>query len=304
MLVLSAAAAQPRSARVHAWDRPTGARLVRYRPLAEQGERPYVFRDIQVTAGGVAREVKRLDSLPGVTSRLITPPGVQFPVYRVDIAPRPVRGSRGKRPTRVALGAWMHGDEPVGAATVPRFVRWAVKQKNYRGQFDTTIFVKIDPTGSREISPDLNTNRGFMDGRWLPETRAIRNSLGKKTFDLFVDLHGSGGGVDGFWLIRGTDDGAMSRRILGAMPTRWLWDLPPQEATIASETCRCNFSMHCLGGVTSDSEGTFKWYMSQRGIPYSYTLEAPRHLTPEQQIRGTIRLLRSALYNVRKHGKL
>jgi hypothetical protein len=42
--------------------------------------------------------------------------------------------------------------------------------------------------------------------------------------------------------------------------------------------------------------------MAENGVPYSYTLEYPRGLDIGAQQRGLMKLLRSTLYNVRRHG--
>ena len=41
----------------------------------------------------------------------------------------------------------------------------------------------------------------------------------------------------------------------------------------------------------------------QPGESYSYTFEAPLRLDPERQVRGVLKLVRSALFNVRRHGE-
>jgi hypothetical protein len=64
------------------------------------------------------------------------------------------------------------------------------------------------------------------------------------------------------------------------------------------------YSMHALGGAFTTTGGTFKGWMQKSGVPYSYTLEAPRGLAPERQVSGMLKLLRSTLNNVARHGKL
>jgi hypothetical protein len=63
------------------------------------------------------------------------------------------------------------------------------------------------------------------------------------------------------------------------------------------------YNLHALGGAFSTTGGTFKGWMQQQGVPYSYTLEAPRKLAPERQVAGMFKLLRSTLDNVARHGK-
>lgn len=59
------------------------------------------------------------------------------------------------------------------------------------------------------------------------------------------------------------------------------------------------------------SRATWRWHRHLQGlhepakkkVPYSYTLEYDRTLTPARQLRGNLKLLRSTLYNVARHGK-
>lgn len=289
------------------WDRPVGHRLQKYATHKESRPRPYKLQDIPASAKEIERQILALDDHPAVQIKRITSLDALFPIYRIHLAasrsPRGSRKGKTRRPMRVLMDGWLHGDEPVGAYTIPAFVKWALKHKSYRERFDTTLYVKLDSSGERDTPAGKNLNRCFENGKWTTETRAIRDTLDPRRYDLFLGLHGSGGGAPGSWLIRGNDDGNMSRRILGAMATNKLWDVPPAERTVASEVCKCDFSFHSLGGVTSNSTGTFKWYMSQRQTPYSYTLEVPRNLIPRQQIQTSLKLIRSAIFNVEKHGE-
>ena len=86
------------------------------------------------------------------------------------------------------------------------------------------------------------------------------------------------------------------RRILSAMETGALLDAAP--GTRASGP----YKLHALGAAMTTTPGTFKGYMSKR-VPYSYTLEYDRTLPPARQLQGNLKLLRSTLNNVARHGR-
>jgi hypothetical protein len=303
-LVAAAPSAECRKAgRCHAWDRDVGRRVAGL-TLSERDFPPqYLFRDVPADPSRLTAHLRALHGRDGITVTCLLENGPNDAVYRVDLpALRQGAGRAATRPIRVGIGSGIHRDEPVGPATAEAFLGWARGNKDFRRRFQVTLVVKVSPDTTPLDRTQLDVNRSFAKGKWIPETDAIRRSLAQEKLDLFVDLHGSGSGAEGYWLIRGKDDGTMSRRILSSMKTTALWDVAPDRAKVQSEFCRCNFLFHALGGITSDSSGTFKSFMAGQGVPYSYTLETPRNLSPPDQVRGALKLLRSAMYNVARHG--
>ncbi len=223
------------------------------------------------------------------------------PLYRLDLPAVEAGNLRSstnktlKRPLRVLISSKIHGDETVGKVVVQRLVERALKDKKFRASFDLTILPELNIL-NRRLAPGLvNLNRTFPPRKTRATNRDVLGSLAGQRFDLFVGLHASV--KDGFFLIRNQDDGGMSRRILGAMNSAVLLDAPADNNKVGA------YELHCLGGAQSNNPGTFKGYMAQqRGVPYSYTLEASRMLSPEQQVKGAYKLLLSTLHNVARHG--
>jgi hypothetical protein len=285
----------------HAWQRDVGHRLSR--PAKRRDQRQLRFddtlRDIPISSDVITKQIEALRSDPRARVQRIGRGTFGNPVYRIDVpgSARPGKGVRatGGPPLKVLVGAWLHGNEPVGPKAALQLVNRALRKKGFRQRFDLSVIVKVDPWGTRERPDGVNLNRRFAAGRWTPESWAIKRSVRGERFDLFVDLHGAK--RDGFFLIRGQDDGNISRRILSAMKTGALLDAAPSSPKVGP------YHMHSLGGAWSGTEGTFKGYMTGRGVPYSYTLEAPRSLKPRQQVSGMFKLLRSTLDNVARHGQ-
>lgn len=203
-----------------------------------------------------------------------------------------------KPPLRVLVSGGVHGDEPSGVLAAVDWIEAAMKDKGVRKRFEIVVLPAVNPTGlvaaTRVTGAGQDVNRTFPAGTQAassPEAAAISKALGEQPFDLFVDLHGARS--QGFFLIRGKDDGPVSGKILSAMASPAL--MGPSHSQ--------SYAMHTLGGASSSNQGTFKDYMRERGARYSYTLEYPRGADPAQQRRGVIKLLRSAMENVRVHGR-
>jgi hypothetical protein len=250
-------------------------------------------RDVPTSAAQVTARIEALRQDPGARVRRIGTGRFGNPIFRIDV---PAAGQpRGHKALRVLVSSWLHGNEPVGPEAALRLVDRALRKKDFRRRFDLSVIVKVDPWKTRERPDGVNLNRRFLAGLWTAETRAIRRAVAGESFDLAVDLHGTT--RDGFFLIRGRDDGKLSRRILGAMKTAALLDASPQDPR------RGPYNLHSLGGASSATAGTFKGYMASQGVPYSYTLEAPRSLAPRLQVDGMFKLLRSTLDNVARYGR-
>lgn len=283
------------------WDRDAGHRLARH--PSRQERRRLRFgpkRDVVLPASQVVREIESLRGNSQLRVSLIGRGDHGNPVYRIDLPARKASKAptRCRRPVRVVVSSWIHGNEPAGPAAALRLVHHALGREGFRRRFDLTVLVKVDPFGTRENPSGVDLNRAFAPGKWTAETRALRDSLARdlQKVDLFVDLHGTG--RKGFFLIRGSDDGPLSRRILGAMEGGALLDAPAAKPKVGP------YRLHGLGASTSNNAGTFKGWMVRRGVPYSYTLEAPRTLPPRRQVMGLLKLLRSTLNNTAQHGEL
>ncbi len=276
-----------------AWDRDVGRRNS-HRPNRNERRRLRWGgkKDVICSGKDVTRAVCKLGQRAGVNVSVIGQTAGRFPLYRMDIKGKTPRKG-GKRPLKVLVSAGIHGNEVGGVATALALAERASRGKGMRG-FDITVLPMINATGQRRNAGGRDLNRCFRNGKWTSETAAIRDALRGQKFDLFVDLHGAR--RHGFFLIRGQNDGNLSRRILSAMETGALLDAAP--GTRASGP----YKLHALGGAMTTTPGTFKGYMSRR-VPYSYTLEYDRTLPPARQLQGNLKLLRSTLNNVAKHGK-
>ena len=217
-------------------------------------------------------------------------------ILRVDLVsddPAP-----GRRPRVLVVGGMHAGNETVGAEAATRFIEAAAGDAALRNAFDITVVPLANPTalvlGTRQNAAGDDVNRTFADGKWTAESRAIRAIAEEGDFDLVIDLHGAGDrGRNGFFLIRADGDRAMSSRILSAMESGALMD--PKGGAIGP------YRFDQLGGARSTNHGTLTGFFAARGTAHSYTLEAPLRLDPDRQVRGMVKLLRSALFNVRRH---
>ena len=274
-----------------AWDRDVGRRHSHRPGRAERKRLRWGGKiDVRINGSDVRQAMSRLGQQPGVKVSVIGKTAGDFPLYRVDI-----KGQRrgGQRPLKVLISAGVHGNEVGGVATAIKLAEKAVKDRGLRRRFDITVLPMINATGQRNNADGEDLNRCFINGKWTGETAAIRDALRGQRFDLHVDLHGAR--RHGFFLIRGNNDGTISRRVLSAMETGALLDATPGTRSSGP------YALHALGAAMTTTPGTFKGYMSKR-VPYSYTLEYDRTLPPARQLQGNLKLLRSALYNVEKHG--
>ena len=216
-------------------------------------------------------------------------------ILRVDlVGDRPVVG---RRPRVLIVGGMHAGNETVGVETATRFIEAAARDGDLRNQFDITVVPLANPTalvlGTRENADQVDANRSFADGKWTAESLAIR-AIGED-FDLVIDLHGAGSrGRNGCFLISGGDGGNLPARALSAMESGALMDPPGGEIG--------PYRFDQLGGAVSVNPGTLTGWFSRLGTRHSYTLEAPLRLTPNRQVRGMLKLLRSTLFNVSRHG--
>lgn len=292
-------------------ERPTRATRRRLEWFRETQDKPLAVSRIETEFKALAArhpDRMKLSVIGGVNTRTGRTT-LTHPLYRIDLksaakTERQQPQAQLGRKLKVLVASGVHGNEPVGVETALLLTERALRKSGLLQRFDITILPMVNPTGlasfTRNNHEDHNINREFMKGSTTPESRALMRALHKETFDLFIDLHGSW--HEGFFLIRGSNDGDMSQRILSAMESHALLDgdRSPHGA-ITNQVGP--YQLHALGGATSENEGTFKDYMKRRGVPYSYTFEAPRRLAPKKQVQGLFKLLRSALDNVYRHGE-
>lgn len=285
----------------HAYERAPDQQL---RHRSRSLRKRYPFGDKQDIRVDVAATNRKLEALAAAhpdklsLTKLTTVAGE--PMYRIDVkaAPSKGRGRRGARkPLEVLLSSGVHGNEPTGVQTTLAFLDKLVTNDRLRERFAVTIVPMVNPTGltalTRESKTGKDLNRSMQGHKFTRETRAVARSLKNERYDLFVDLHGAH--RTGFFLIRDKDDGKLSSRILSAMPSATLLSAAPGQRDVGP------YSLHGLGGATSNNPGTFKGFMSSRAA-HSYTLEYPRRLPPQRQLSGMLRLLGSTLNNVARHG--
>lgn len=254
------------------------------------------YRSVVTRVRQVARQtprsvrVSRLGKIDGLT------------VQRVDlVADKPASG---KRPRVLIIGGVHAGTEVVGTETATRFIEMAAKHPTLRNQFDITVIPLLTPSslvlGSRENTAGNDVNRSFQKGAWTAESKMLRQLSKTEKFDLVIDMHGAGNTrTNGFFLISGTDDGGLGNRILSALPTGALNDVPGANG---KPTKAGPYNYSHMGYARSKTGGTLKGFWAARGARYSYTLEAPTRTGGEAQVKGMLKLLRSTLHNVGKHG--
>ena len=279
-------------------------------------------QDVQLTARQVRAQLPSLKqrlSSAGATLEQINPALAdskpsRYPIYMIHVPA--LQGSerphtRTGRPLRVLVSSGVHGDETAGIATALALVEQALKQQGLRRDFELDVMVKLDPYRAR-TTHGQNLNRSFAPGRELPETHAIQRAVAGKKYDLFVDLHGDDE-QRGFFFEKVADPNNALGRALRAMETGALLDARPSQPFAGGPG---GYWMQKLGwsidykndvpgaaakngAALEDHEGFFDRYMAVSGkVPYAYTMEIPRMLRPDQQLRGGLKLLRSVLYNV------
>lgn len=208
--------------------------------------------------------------------------------------------ARRRRPLRVLIAAGVHGNEPSGVPALMAYLERALRDGGIRSRFDLTLLPMVNPAGlragTRHNAQGKDENRSFTAGKWSAASAAIRRSLKGEDFDLFVDLHGTF--RHGHFLIRGSDDGSLSQRALRAIAGPRLLTAKSKGSPQVGP-----YALHTLGGATSNNPGTFKGHMLAQGVPLSYTLEYSRLLPPKQQVRDTLKLLRSLLDNAYAHAR-
>jgi hypothetical protein len=279
-------------------------------------------QDVQLTARQIRGQLPGLKqrlAAVGATVEQINPPLAgakpsRYPIFMIHLPATKTTDrphTRAGQPLRVLVSSGVHGDETAGIATALALVEQALKQQGLRRDFALDVMVKLDPYRAR-TTHGANLNRSFAPGRELPETLAIQRAVKGQQYDLHIDLHGDDE-QRGFFFEKVADPNNALTRALRAMETGALLDASPRQPFAGGPggywMQKLGWSIdykndvpgaqNKSGKVLEDHEGFFDRYMAVSGkVPYVYTMEIPRMLTPEQQLRGGMKLLRSVLYNV------
>lgn len=233
-----------------------------------------------------------------------------FVLDRIDLRGPAKPGAAGQapKPKILIVGGVHGGSEPVGVEASLRFAESLVKDARLLDAFDITVVPLVNPGGlmrtditksksgtpGRYTTEGVDLNRSFAKGKWTPESKAMAALMTKERFHAVLDLHGAGSHRDGFFAIRGGDDGGIAERMMGDAG-----GIPLLTAKSAGATYKFN----APGVVTSGNEGTLKHFAISTGARYSYTFEAPARFSAEAQVQGQVSMLRSALRNIAAHGQ-
>jgi len=206
-------------------------------------------------------------------------------VDRID-----VRSPGGAKPKVLIVGGVHAGSERVGVESALQVAELLKKRPDILKRFDVTIVPMVNPTGlairERRNSVDVDINRSFAAGKWVPESKAMAQLMKTEKFDAVLDLHGAGKFRNGFFIIRGGDDGGVAKRATASMGS-----IPLLDAKGAGKT----YKLDSPGVVTSSNEGTLKAFAIKTGARYSYTFEAPASLDAKTQVGGMVKLVFSTL---------
>ena len=208
------------------------------------------------------------------------------------------------KPKILIVGGVHAGSETIGVEAALQVAEHLGKNPAILEHFDITIIPLVNPTGlmrgdatkskngtpGRYTSDGVDINRSFGAGRWTPESKAMADLMKTERFHAILDLHGAGSHRDGFFIIKGTDDGGIASRF-----TSQAQGVP----LLTREGAGTTYNFNTPGVVTSSNEGTLKQFGVSIGTRHSYTFEAPGKLSAEKQIAGTLSLVNSALNALR-----
>ncbi|MGE0710336.1 MAG: succinylglutamate desuccinylase/aspartoacylase family protein [Planctomycetota bacterium] len=228
-----------------------------------------------------------------------------LPVKAIHLGGPPAGTAPGFRPKVLILGGVHSGTEKTGFEAATRFLELAARDPSIRARFDITVIPLVNPTalvlGTRENAKGIDINRTFVEGKLTPESKVLYDYLRGRRYDLSLDLHTAGDpGRDGFFLIRGKQDGGLGARAMQALPSAALLDAPgkPGEARVGP------YVLYGVGLSEIESiRGTTMDLLVEAGTPYVYTFEAPTRMDPKVQVDLTLRFLGSALNNALKFGR-
>lgn len=233
-----------------------------------------------------------------------------FVLDRIDLRgpAKPDAVGRAKKPKILIVGGMHSGSEPVGVEASLQFAESLAEDSSLLDSFDITVVPLVNPGGmmrtdstksmsgtpGRYTTGGVDLNRSFAKGKWTPESEAMAALMKKERFHAVLDLHGAGTQRDGFFAIRGGDDGGIAERMM-----REAKGIP----LLTAEGAGTTYQYNAPGVVTSGNAGTLKHFAISTGARYSYTFEAPARFSAEAQIRGQVAMLRSALRNLAAHGE-
>ena len=270
-------------------------------------------------------DIKRLNkyilSLSGQSGVSVTQIGEPygFPVYKIKIASK--TQSTDSPPMRVLLTSGVHGNEFLGVTAMMQVVESFLSNPRLRKNFELTAVVINPPAlakGERRVSSEkeffdkklnqseletlgTDLNRTFF-ASWPKPYDSIRQSLVLDTYDFGIDLHG-GPQKDSFFLIKGREDGAFTKKILKGiqempfLPSRS--GLYPGYAGSTSTKPNA-YRMLSPGESISQNEGTMKSWMMSLNVWWSGTFEYPGRMDPVYAHAGLYRMAISAMWNARK----
>ena len=232
-----------------------------------------------------------------------------FILDRIDFRGKASEGSPNAPKRKILIVGGVHsGSEPVGVETALRFAESLVKDASILAHFDITIvplvnpsgFMRTDKTVSKAGTPGRYTtagadlNRSFAKGKWTKESKAMADLMNSEQFYAVLDCHGAGPQRDGFFAIRGGEDGGIANRFMQNAD-----GIP----LLSAKGAGTGYEFNSPGVVTSSNPGTLKHFALSTGSRYSYTFEAPNGFTAAQQVKGQLSMVQSALRGLISHGE-
>ena len=210
------------------------------------------------------------------------------------------KGGKANKPKILVVGGVHAGSETVGVESALRFSEGLAKAPSLLKYFDITVVPLVNPsslmrteqtrsnfgTPGRFTNGGVDPNRSFSRGAFTKETRAMADLIKTGGYHAVLDLHGAGSHRDGFFIIRGADDGGVASRF-----TRNADGV----ALLSKKSAGTTYAYESPGVVTSTNAGTLKQFAVNQGIRYSYTFEAPGSLPAKVQVQGMLQLMHSAL---------
>jgi hypothetical protein len=211
-------------------------------------------------------------------------------ILKIELTPRARRST--VRPLRVLITGGVHGNEPIGVITALDIAQAFLRTPDLAGRaVELTVLPALNfeglSTNRRRLSNGSDLNRQFDSTLTRKEKVArIESAIGPAPFDLALDLHGSNERHQFFVIKQGPDTGLAGDAIQVLEPSlRLLSDEGKTTGGVGVHGVRGyesnRYQLEAPGISTSVNRGTLKSFMSERGTPYSYTLEYPGQLSLE-----------------------
>ena len=227
--------------------------------------------------------VRRLEALaasPDIEMRELGRVG-GWPLYALRLR---ARGT--SRPLRVILTAGVHGVEPAGPAAVVAVVEQMIAQPELHMDLDLTTVPLVNPLGYqarvRGNGQRVDLNRAFTDALDAPpEVVLVRQVLRAAPYDVGIDLHSSrSAGQRGYFALHRD-----ALDLLGPAFSRFGVRYP-----ILSESTE-RYTVEGPGILRSSNCHTLKDYLSDRGVRWAVTIEAPAAIAYESQVYGSTEIV-------------